>query len=75
MTEWILVKRIVYRIGVESLWRHPDGRWAVTLRNRTYANRFDIPPDRVDAWQRAFGLQPGGKETETHTAQVRTPHA
>ena len=49
-----LVKRKVYRIGVETLWRHPDGRWAVTLRNRTYSRRFDIPPEKVEAWQREF---------------------
>lgn len=53
---WQLLKRMVYRIGVETLWRHADGRYAVTLRNRTYAQRFDIPPDRVSAWRAAFGL-------------------
>jgi hypothetical protein len=54
---WTLLVRKVYRIGVESLWRHADGRYAVTLRNRTYAQRFDIPPDRVSLWCREFGLE------------------
>jgi hypothetical protein len=54
---WQLVKQVVRRIGVETLWRHPDGRWAVTLRNRSYASRCDIPPERVAAWLQEFGIE------------------
>lgn len=44
------------RIGVERLWRTADGRYLVSLDNRTYHNRFVIPPEKVPAWRRVFGL-------------------
>lgn len=54
---WRQVAQRVHRIGVEIFWRHDDGRHAVTLRNRTYAQRFDIPPANINRWREAFGLE------------------
>jgi hypothetical protein len=51
---WRVVKRLVTRIGVRRLWFNDDGRWAVTLNNRTYSNWFDIPPHKVGDWMKHF---------------------
>jgi len=61
MRSWRLMRRRVYAIGVEQLWKHwLDERWAVTLDNRTYHGYYEIPGDRVVAWKREFDKGSGG---------------
>jgi hypothetical protein len=58
-TAWRLTHRQVRRIGVLKLYQHvlePD-RCAVSLDNRTYHNFYEIPPSRLAAWRREFGLK------------------
>jgi len=56
MRAWRLMKRRVYPIGVEQLWRHGEdrARWAVSLDNATFRGWFEIPPERLAAWKDEF---------------------
>ena len=57
--DWCLQKRIVHRIGVETLWRHKHEphRWMVALDNRTYHNSFEISEDKLTLWLKEFQIK------------------
>lgn len=47
---WTLIARRVYRIGVQCLWEK-DGRYFVTIKNRTYRSWVEISPEKAAIWR------------------------
>ncbi len=43
-----------WRIGVLKLVRDDSGRYFVSLDNRTYHNRIEIPASKVERWVRCI---------------------
>lgn len=53
MGKTVVVARKVFRTGVQTLEHDPaQGRWFVTIRNRTYASSAEIPADKAKLWKR-----------------------
>jgi hypothetical protein len=48
-----LVVRRVYRIGVQTL-THEDGRWYISIQNRTYRSRVELTEAQARRWYEAL---------------------
>lgn len=47
-----VIARKKFRIGVQMLLLTFDGRYILTISNRTYKSSAEVPPERIGFWLR-----------------------
>ena len=49
MVDKVILARKVERIGVQELFKK-DGKYFVSIKNRTYYSEVEIPEEKVEIW-------------------------